>query len=137
MFSVAALTIWRGGWPERTVAFGTIVGSLAMALFQNTKDWSAPQWGDLAVDSVFLLLVIWVALRSRKVWPMFAAAFQLVAVVNYVARLADARVGVLAPFTAGVIWSYLILLAVVVGVWLNRRAAPAPAPSPSTGSSST
>ena len=121
MLAVAGLSIWRGGWAERTVAFTTIVGSLATAVFQNTRDQSATQWGDLAVDFICLGVFVWVALRSRRFWPLFAAAFQLISVVIYVARIADVRVGAKSPFTAGVIWSYLILAAVAVGVFLNGR----------------
>ncbi len=134
MLAVAGLSLWRGGWAERTVAFTIIVGSLATAVFQNTRDPSAPQWGDLAVDGVCLIVFVGVALRSRRLWPLFAAAFQLIAVVIYVARLADVHMGGRSPFAAGVIWSYLILVAVAVGVFLNasdRRA------SPTIGSSST
>ena len=121
MLAVAGLSVWRGEWPERTVAFTIIVGSIATAILQNTRDESAMQWGDLAVDCACLIVFVWVALRSRRLWPLFAAAFQLIAVVIYFARLADIRVGARSPFTAGVIWSYLILVAVLVGVFMNRR----------------
>lgn len=121
MLSVAGLSVWRGGWAERTVAFATIVGSIATAAVQNTRDASAPQWGDLAVDCICLIVFVGVALRSRRLWPLFAAAFQLIAVIIYVARLADVHVGARSPFAAGVIWSYLILVAVLVGVFVNGR----------------
>ncbi len=135
MISVAGLSVWRGGWAERTIAFTTIVGSIATAVFQNTRDESATQWADMAVDCTCLVIFVGVALRSRRLWPLFVAAFQLIAVVIYAARLADIRVGARSPFTAGVIWSYLILVAVVVGVFLNTR--DRRGPSPTIRSSST
>ncbi len=124
MLSAAGLTVWRGGWAERTAAFGMIVDSVASALLQNTHDWAAPQWGDFAVDVVFLIVLLGVALKSRRYWPLFAAAFQLISVVIYGARLADPRVGALAPYRAVVIWSYLLVAAVIVGTFLRRRTTP-------------
>ncbi len=135
MLAVAGLSVWRGGWAERTIAFTTIVGSLATAVFQDTRNQSATQWGDMAVDCACLVIFVGVALRSRRLWPLFVAAFQLIAVVIYAARLADIRVGARSPFTAGVIWSYLILVAVLVGVFLNNR--DRRGPSPTIRSSST
>jgi hypothetical protein len=141
MALVAGLSLWRGGWAERTVALGMVVSSIATALFQNTHDWSAPQWGDLTVDAIYLALLLGVALRSKRLWPLFAAAFQLIAVVVYAARIVDSRVGARSPFTAGVIWSYLILVSVVVGLWLHRHsrstAGRSTSPSPSIGTSAT
>ncbi|HEY5410808.1 MAG TPA: hypothetical protein VIJ94_08775 [Caulobacteraceae bacterium] len=138
MLAVAALALWRGGWPERTIAFGMVVDSIASGILQNTRDWGAPQWADLAIDVIYLAVMIWVALRSDRWWPLWAAAFQVISIAIYVARMVDPRVGALAPFTAGVIWSYLILVVVAIGA-LGRRAGGAnqTAGSPTIGRSST
>ncbi len=133
MFGVAGLTAWRGKWEERTIAFGMVVDSLATNVFQNTQDWTAPQWADLAIDTGYLVLMVWVALKSNRIWPLFAAAFQVIDVAIYLAFVADKRVGALAPFAAIVIWSYLILIVIVVGT-LTR---PKLLASPSTGTSAT
>ncbi len=117
MLSVSAFALWRGGWPERTIAVLNVLASLASGVLQNRGDWISPQWADLIVDVTFLLVLLWLALRSDRYWPMWAAAFQLLGVVTYVARMADYRVGALAPFTAGVIWSYLVLGSLAVGTW--------------------
>jgi hypothetical protein len=137
MLAVAVLSLWRGGWPERTVAIGTFIGSIAAAVFQDKSNINGQQWADLIVDLASLVLFAWVALRSDRWWPLWATAFQLINVVLYVARLADVRVGAKAPFMASVIWSYLILLTVVVGVWSRARNSAESVGSPSTGSSAT
>ncbi len=133
MVAVAGLAAWRGKWEERTIAFAMVIDSLATNVFQNTHDWSAPQWADLVIDASYLVLMVWVALKSNRVWPLFAAAFQLIDVAIYLAFVVDGRVGALAPFFAIEIWSYLILIVVVVGT-LTR---PKPRSSPSTGRSAT
>ncbi len=129
MIGVTVFAFWRGGWPERTVAVGMIADSVASGILQDRHNWATTQWGDLAVDVAYLLLLVWVALKSDRLWPLWAAAFQLVGVVIYLARIVDMKVGALAPFTAVVIWSYLVLLSVVVGTWQrwrDRRPAPSP-----------
>lgn len=132
MLLVAALAAWRGKWAERTIAFGMVIDSVATNVLQNTHDWKAPQWADLAVDTAYLIVMLWVALKSDRLWPLWAAAFQLIDVAVYVAFVADMRVGALAPFLAIEIWSYLILIVVAVGTLTRPRAA-----SPSTGRSAT
>ncbi len=124
MLAVCGFALWKGGRPERIVALASVVASIATALLQNRRDWISPQWGDLAVDCTFLAVLLWLALRSNRHWPMWAAAFQLLGVVIYVARLADVRVGALAPFLAGEIWSYLVLASLAVGTWFYWQARP-------------
>ena len=129
MLLTGGFSIWRGGWAERTAAIGMIADSVASAIFQNRHNWDAPQWGDFAVDVAYLLLLVWVALKSDRLWPLWAAGFQLVAVVIYFARIIDMTSGPLAPYRGVVIWGYLILLSVVVGTWQrwrDRRPAPSP-----------
>jgi hypothetical protein len=121
MFAVAGLAAWRGKWEERTIAFGMVIDSLATNVFQNTRDWHAPQWADLAIDGAYLIVMVWVALKSNRLWPLWAAAFQLIDVAIYLAFIADGRVGALAPFAAIEIWSYLILIVVTIGTWQRWR----------------
>ena len=121
MLAVAAYALWRGGWAERTLAFGMVVDSFASGILQNKRDWAAPQWADLGIDIVYLIVMVWVALKSDRMWLLWAAGFQLVSVVIYFARIADMQVGAFAPYMATVIWSYLILVVITVGTWLHHR----------------
>jgi hypothetical protein len=122
MVSIVAFALWRGGRPERVIALAGLLASVASAVLQtDPNDLINPQWGDLVVDLAYLGLVLWFALRSDRHWTLWAAAFQLLGVVTYVARMADLRVGAKAPFTASVIWSYLVLAALAVGTWLHWR----------------
>lgn len=121
MLSVCSFAFWRGGRPERAVAAAVIVAWLGSAVLENQRDWISPQWGDLLVNGAFLALLIGLALRTDRRWTLWAAAFQLLGVVTYVARMADPRVGALAPYQAVVIWSYLVMIALAVGTWLHWR----------------
>ena|SRR5215831_10994912 len=121
MLSTVAVAFWRGGRPEQLASLGVVVGSIATALLQNTHDYSQTQWADLAVDATYLAVLLWLALRTNRYWPMWAAAFQFLSVIIYLARMADRRLGASAPYWAVVIWSYLILIAIAAGSWGHWR----------------
>ncbi len=136
MLSTAGFTLWRGGWAERVAALGMIVDSVGAAILQDKHDLFATPWSGLYFDIAYLGVMVWVALRSDRTWPLFTAGFQLVLVVIYVARLAEPHIWAWAEYTAIIIWSYMILIAIVVGTWLHWRGQRlerglAPAPSPS------
>jgi hypothetical protein len=119
-WTVSLAALWTGGRSERAVALGFLASWFTTAL---TKDraWSGLQWGGFVGDALFLALLLCVALRSRKYWPLFAAAFQLLAVVTHAALLIDNKVGAWAYITAGVIWTYLLLFALAFGTWGSWR----------------
>ncbi|WP_374469367.1 hypothetical protein [Phenylobacterium sp.] len=73
------------------------------------------------MDVSLLVVVVVVAMRSSRYWPIFAAAFQLLAVITHAAHLLDPGVGDWAYVTAGVIWTYLLLLALALGTWNRWR----------------
>ena len=105
-----------------------IVAWIATIVVQNRHDWLAPQWGVLAVDVAFLLLLLWFVVRSSRLWILPAAAFQLLAVVTHAAILADDGLRAWAYVTALILWSYLVLITLGVGTytyWRRTSARPA------------
>ena len=121
MLAVSAFAWWRGGWPERTVAVANVVASLASGLAENRHDFIDPQWGVMTIDVLFLAMLVWLVVRSDRRWPMFAAAFQLLAVVTHGAMMADPSVGGWAYITGYIIWGYLVLTSLGVGAWFVAR----------------
>jgi hypothetical protein len=59
--------------------------------------------------------LLWIALRSDRHWPMFAAGFALLLLLTHLASAADPTIGGWAYLTAGLIFSYLILAAIAYG----------------------
>lgn len=127
-FAVAVLAAWRGRWEERTIAFGMVIDSVVSRLIQS-HDWNAPQWADLGLDLVYLIVMVWVALKSNRQWPLWVAGFQVIDVAIYLAFMADVRVGAWASYTAIAIWGYLILIAIVVGTLSHPRPGVVAAPA--------
>jgi hypothetical protein len=122
-WSVAGTALWKGGWSERVAAVGFVLAWLATPLTRDHR-WVGPQWSGFAIDVLFLAVLLVIALRTRRYWPLFAAAFQLLAVFTHLARIIDPAVGGWAYITAGVIWTYLTLFAIAYGTynrWRERR----------------
>lgn len=125
MLGVAGLAAWRGRWEERTIAFGMVIDSVAVTALQNTHDFGDARVGGLILAIIYLVVLIWVALRSGRSWPLWTAAFQLVGVAVFLARMADPKIGALAQ----PVWGDLILI-VVAAATLVQPGPPAGAPSP-------
>jgi hypothetical protein len=117
---------WRGGRDERLAAAGVLL-SLSATFLWADKSWPHVQKAEFAADTLLLLLLLWVALRSSRWWPMSAAGFQLLAVMTHVAKAIDPGLQQWAYITAGVIWTYLLLAALAVGTWNASRAGGQPA----------
>ena len=126
--AVSAFALWRGGAGERIVAVSNLVAYAATILFQDMRNFFDPQVGIMGVDIAFLALLLALAARTNRSWLLFAAAFQLLAVVIHIAIAADADVRSLAYFRGLIIWSYLILLSMAAGTWLEWRRRRAQAP---------
>jgi hypothetical protein len=114
--------LWRGGIPERATAGAFLAAWLISRLVYDYGDWVDPQWGVLAVDAALLGVLVWLALATDRTWLLFAAAFQLIAVIIHIAIMADHRLRALTYVRGLVIWSYLTQAALSVGVIGHLRA---------------
>lgn len=115
-----ALAIWRGGREERLAGNAVLIAWLLTKLLYRYEG-AQTEWGVLTVDVGLLGLLLWLALRSRRHWPMFAAAFHLLAVISHLARTVDPSVGGWAYLTAAIIWANLVLVAIGYGSWTAPR----------------
>ena len=88
----------------------------------------------MAVDLAALGGFIWIALKSDRHWPIFAAAFHLLAIVTHLARTADPTVLRYAYFSAQILWGYFLAFAIGYGAWtapaFQAEAMAAPIPPP-------
>jgi hypothetical protein len=112
-----------GGREERVTAAALLLG-FAATLVLRDRSWHGTQWAGFAIDVAFLVLIVIIALRTRRYWPLAAAGFQLLGVMTHAARMIDPHVGAWAYITAGVIWSHALAASVAIGainVWRERR----------------
>jgi hypothetical protein len=121
---VVALAFIRGGRSERWAASALAAGWLTTLVVYRYRI-GGTEWGVLAVDIALLAALLWIALRSPRYWPLFAAGFHLLAVVTHLARTVDIHVNHWAYITAEIIWGYLLAFAIGYGAWTYPRAQPA------------
>lgn len=137
--SLAALLIstgvalWRGGWPERLAAGAMILAWLASGLLYKTRLWFGPQTAVFLVDLSLLLVLLFIALRSDRWWPMWACGFHALSLILTLATLLDTRISNRAGYIAGGgVFSYLVMVALFCGALPRRRAWSPDAASPLT-----
>jgi len=121
--AVCTFALWKGGLEERITAASLLLGDV-VTLALRDRSWQGTQWIGFGVDVAFLLIITTIALRSPRYWPLAAAGFQLLGVVTHAARMIDPHVQAWAYITAGVIWTYAVVIALAVGAynrWRERR----------------
>lgn len=114
--AVCALSAWRGRNDDRLAA-GALLAAWALSMVVFKARSEETQWGVLTIDTGLLGIYLWVAMRSRRFWPLFVAAFQLLAVVTHIAHALDAGVSGWAYLTAIRVWTYLGLFTIGYGAW--------------------
>ncbi len=114
--AIAVITaLWRGGWPERAGAIAMVAAWVATALFQSSLQRWGVKTGVMIIDTLLLVALLTIALKSSRWWPMWATGFQAMNVVLHLAVMADARIWGWAYFVAGSVFSYLTMIALFVG----------------------
>lgn len=116
-FGLCGLAIWRGGWPERTVAITLLVTMVLTPLVQTGAGEDGLEVGMFLLDTFFMLVVIAVALKSDRWWPLFCGAFAMLAATSHLARTLDDQIGEFSYISATVMWSYGTVYALGAGVW--------------------
>lgn len=130
--SVCGLAALRGRDEERLTA-GVILADWALTFFVYKATSGDTQWGILLVDSAQFAVLLWIAMKSSRFWPLPVAAFALLQLVTHFARAVDSTITGWSYITAELIWSYLLLLTAGYGAWTAPHYADIDAPSEAAG----
>jgi hypothetical protein len=117
-WSICGLAIWKGGREERLIAAVLILNTFLTPIIKRS-DWASA--GLFVTDVVQLIIFLLIALKTRRWWPLFAAAIQLLMVLTHTARHMDPTLGAWAYITGGVIWTYALLGCVLFGALTTWR----------------
>lgn len=118
--AVCAIAVWRGRDLERLAA-GAELATWALTLLVFKSRSESTQWAVLAIDVALFAVLLWIALRSTRYWPLLAAGFQLLALITHFAHAVDALISGWAYLTAILIWNYLTLFAIGYGAITSPR----------------
>ncbi|MBU4433731.1 MAG: hypothetical protein KKC14_04860 [Alphaproteobacteria bacterium] len=123
LVATCAAAAWRGGWPERSAAAAMALAWIGSAVVQRSLQLWGLQTGIMIIDGLLLLVLLSIALRSDRWWPMWACGFHGLGVLLHVAVMIDTDIWGRAYYVAGAIFSYLTMLALLVGALGRRRPA--------------
>jgi hypothetical protein len=133
---VCGYALWRGGQSERFVA-GLFLLAFPLGAFINAKfRTEGLQVGSLSVDLTMLVLLVAIALRANRYWPIGIAAMQLLQVMGHVLKLADPHMLPLLYWLSSVVWAYPMLILLALGTVRHRNREKRLGPEPSWSSSS-
>jgi hypothetical protein len=85
------------------------------------QNYSHTETGVLVVDFLLLAGLMVLALKSDRFWPMYAASFQFVGSLVHVASMTEQGSYAWAYAVGLVFWSYPVMIALMVGTWLEAR----------------
>ncbi len=116
----------RGGAEERSAAT-MLLAATAATWGANRHGYAAPELAMMLVDTALFIGLGALALRSQHFWPLWAAAFQLVAVVVHIAMFGQRNPGGLdsaLAYAIGLnIWAVPVLGAFLLGMRRRARSA--------------
>lgn len=123
---VCAFAFLKGDDTERFGAGAYVLGWFASMLLQTDGELYEVQWGVFAVDLAMLFVLGGLVWKSRKSWPVWAAACDLLIVMSHVVLMVDVRPPMVAFITVVNMAGYGVLISLAIGTfwaWQERRAA--------------
>lgn len=114
MAAVCLFAAWTGGRPQRLTAGIVFVAWILSAAIQD-RSYRNPQYVTMVLDALLLAVFVGMALKWRRSWLIWVAAFQALTTATHVAAILDPRIWARASITAYMVWSYLLLAAVLWG----------------------
>lgn len=112
------LAFWRGGPPEKVAAgiiVGWIVADVAYHLAFGPSGFDTVDPVHLVLDTGELIAISWLALRANRLWPLWAAAAQLICVSGHLAAAIEPRGMTLAYWAMTQIPPFIQLFALFLG----------------------
>ncbi|WP_448663962.1 hypothetical protein ACG3SL_04580 [Sphingomonas sp. CJ20] len=123
---------WLAGGTEGRCIVAMLVSAALLSVPASWLDygWQRTQMPVLGIDVLLLGGLLFMALRSRSYWPLWMAAFHLVSVTTHAATIAQPELKPLIYFALQSFWSLPLLLVMVAGIMLDRRAGVMPDGTP-------
>ena len=115
--------LWRGRKYEQLSALIFISASVASVVARSAlqENYSAVARSDLVIDSLVLIALVAVALRSDRFWPLWVAGLQLTISMSHMLKAIEPDLLPLAYAAAERFWSYPTLIILFIGAWRQHQ----------------
>lgn len=115
--------LWRGRKYEQLSALVFITATVASVLARTSGPdrYLAVERSDLVIDTLVLIALVAIALRSDRFWPLWVAGLQLTISMSHVLKAIQPDLLPLAYAAAERFWSYPTLIILFIGAWRQHR----------------
>jgi hypothetical protein len=114
----------RGGPPERTAAtiiVGWVASDVAYSVVFGPSSFDKVDPARVVLDGGELVAITWLALRANRMWPLWAAAAQLICVSGHIAAFVEVGGMRRAYWALTQLPAYIQLIALVLGAAAHAR----------------
>jgi hypothetical protein len=122
---VTCLFAFRSGRRDERIAAGVALGASVLTLIAHSMtivDYAVVEGSDMLIDVAVLASFVVIALQSQRFWPLWAAGLQMTGTLAHLMKAIDPSLIPHAYAAAARLWSYPILLIIIVGTWRGYRA---------------
>lgn len=119
---VCVYALWKGGAPERISAAAFLIATLMSVLstLGELHRFVRFEHSLLVIDSGLLAVLLWIALRSTRWWPLLMAGVQIDDVAVHAMRLVAPETLQMAYLYGAALWSYPMLTILAAGTWRHH-----------------
>ena len=120
--AVTLLSWWRGGAPERAMATCFALGFIATLTSYSSLPvrFTTVETAVAMVDVVMLIVILAIAMKADRLWPMLVAGLQLDIVMVHALKAIDADVMRSIYAIMMTVWAYPQLILLVIGIARHR-----------------
>ena len=125
LIATFAYALQRGGQPERNIATTVLVAQLVdlslHALFDTDDQITSMDFWHIPLDLAVLAAIGYVAMTAQRLWPLVAAALQLVTTAGHAAAGLNITMPPLVHAILIQTLSYLLIFTIALGTYLHDR----------------
>ena len=120
---VIGTVLIKGDWEVRIATLVVFAGSVATGLITRPRNdaFDEPSMYLLINEALILAVLLVIALRSRRYWPLPVAALELAACLSLLVPFSDANIVAYAMGVAQGLWAYPQLLILLFAALTPRR----------------
>ena len=123
VLAISAYAFFRGSADEKAGALLVLACSAATSLVTAPAafDWGRDYYEVMLIDLALFSGLGVLATFSKRFWPLWAAAFQMIDIATYLLVPIEPQRAIKAFTLLQGFWAYPILIAIAIGTRSNRR----------------